>query len=226
MVRNSSPANDYDVEDGRPTLAGFTVTGVSGIALTNAAVTAAISIEKGQLKFNPGNLFDGLSDGQHATITISYTAVDSEQGSATGTFTLTVNGVTDLNQVIGTSGADALNGSNGADNIVAGDGNDRIYTRDGDDIVDAGAGDDYVYAGAGNKTIHAGDGNDIVFDFKATGADHDVVQIDASKIADFATLMNAVTDSAGGAQHYDDRSMLTLAGVKKSALVVDDFHFA
>lgn len=48
-------ANDYDVEDGRPTLAGFTVTGVSGIALTNAAATAAFSIENGQLKFNPGN---------------------------------------------------------------------------------------------------------------------------------------------------------------------------
>jgi VCBS repeat-containing protein len=295
--------NDTDVEDGSPSLTGFHVTGVDGISLTNDQVSSAFSMVNGQLQFNPGSLFDSLNDGQHATVSISYTAEDTGHASTTGQFTLTVNGVTDANVINGTDGADTLTGTNGVDRINAGDGNDNIYSGAGDDIIDAGKGDDYVFAAAGNKTVDggegndylfggasnsvlnggtgndhitggagnetinggegndtlmggagndvitggqgndllyggagsdtfvfkAGDGHDTVFDFQATGASHDVVQLDSHVFADFNALMQsgAVHDVAGGVHiDYADGSSMALAGVMKASLTVDDFRFA
>jgi VCBS repeat-containing protein len=156
-------ANDTDVENGHPSLTGFHVTGVSGIALNPDAVSAAFSIVDGQLKYNPGMLFDGLNDGQHATVSISYTAEDSDHAQTTGQFVLTVNGVTDVQVITGTNQADTLLGGSGADNISAGDGDDTIYTGDGVDTVDGGKGSDFVFAGNGVKTINGGDGDDYLF---------------------------------------------------------------
>jgi VCBS repeat-containing protein len=295
--------NDTDVEDGSPSLTGFHVTGVDGISLTNDQVSSAFSIVNGLLQYNPGSLFDSLNDGQHATVSISYTAEDTGHASTTGQFTLTVNGVTDANVINGTDGADTLTGTSGVDQINAGDGNDNIYSGAGDDVIDAGKGDDYVFAAAGNKTVDGGDGNDYlfggtgnsvlnggtgndhitggagnetinggdgndtlmggagndiitggqgndllyggagsdtfvfkagdghdtVFDFQATGAAHDVVQLDSHVFADFAALMQsgAVHDVAGGVHiDYADGSSMALAGVMKASLTVDDFRFA
>jgi Ca2+-binding RTX toxin-like protein len=155
--------NDTDVDDGAPSLTGFHVTGVDGIALTPEQVSSAFSIVNGQLQYTPGSLFDSLNDGQHATVSISYTAEDSGHASTSGQFTLTVNGVTDVNVINGTDDADSLTGTGGIDQINAGDGNDNIYSGAGDDIIDAGKGDDYVFAAAGNKTVDGGDGNDYLF---------------------------------------------------------------
>jgi Ca2+-binding RTX toxin-like protein len=156
-------ANDTDVEDGKPSLTDFHVAGVDGIALTPEQVSSAFSIVDGQLKFDPGSLFDSLNDGQHATVSISYTAEDSDHAPTTGTFTLTIDGQTDFNTINGTDNADTLTGTDGVDHINAGDGNDNIYSGGGDDVIDAGKGDDYVFAAAGNKTVDGGDGNDYIF---------------------------------------------------------------
>lgn len=297
--------NDTDVEDGMPHLSGFSVTGVDGINLSNDAATSAFHIgADGQLQFDGGNLFGDLNDGDHATVTISYTAEDNNGGHTTGEFTLTVDGVTDLNQIEGDSGANNLFDTVGNDHIVGGDGGDNIFSLSGSDVVDAGdggdnifayfgngtvvnagAGDDNVFGGTGNSVLNgdngndiivggvgnevinggagndmlmgnagndvlaggqgndqlfggmgsdtfvfkAGDGKDTVFDFQASGHSHDVIELDSHAFADFAALMQsgAVHDAAGGAQiEYADGSSLTLVGVTKASLKVDDFHFA
>ncbi len=297
-------SNDTDVEDGMPHLSGFTVTGVDGIDLSNDAVAAAFHIgADGQLQFDGGDLFGDLNDGDHATVTISYTAEDNNGGHSTGEFVLTVDGVTDLNPIEGGNGSDVLFDTCGDDHISGGDGSDNIFTSSGADIVDAGNGNDNVFAYTGNATVNggagndnlfggigdtvlngdngndtiiggsgkeainggagndtlmgnagndvlaggqgndqlfggtgsdtfvfkAGDGKDTVFDFQAAGASHDVIELDSHAFADFNALMQsgAVHDAAGGAQiEYADGSLLTLMGVSKASLKVDDFHFA
>ncbi len=294
-------ANDTDVEDGHPVLSGFTVTGVDGINLSNDAASAAFHIVDGKLQFDGGDIFGALNDNDHATITISYTAEDSDGAQTPGEFVLTVDGVTDLNPINGTGGPDILSDTKGNDHIVAGNGNDIISTTSGSDIVDAGAGNDVVTAKTGNATVNGGDGNDMlsggvgntvlngdagndtivggsgsevldggkgndtiianggndrviggqgndqlfggagvdtfvfkpsdghdtVFDFQASGSSHDVVEVDAQSFADFKALMSAVHDTASGAQlQYADGSSLTLSGVDKAHLTVNDFHFA
>jgi Ca2+-binding RTX toxin-like protein len=101
----------------------------------------------------------------------------------------------------------------------------------GNDIITGGQGNDLLYGGAGSDTFvfKAGDGHDTVFDFQATGASHDVVQLDSHVFADFAALMQsgAVHDVAGGVHiDYADGSSMALAGVVKASLTVDDFRFA
>ena len=152
--------NDTDVEDGHPALSGFSVTGVDGIDLSNDAASAAFSIVDGKLQFDGGDIFGALNDGDHATVTIDYTAQDSAGAQTHGQFVLTVDGVTDLNPINGTSGSDVLFDTKGDDHIVAGDGNDIISTMSGSDVVDAGAGNDVVTAVSGNATVNGGDGND------------------------------------------------------------------
>ncbi|WKA26142.1 choice-of-anchor I family protein [Bradyrhizobium roseum] len=262
-------ANDTDVEDGvPPTLTAFEVTGVSGINLSNASAQSAFSInQSGQLHFNPGNLFDGLNNGENASVTIRYTAQDSAHASSTGIFTLTVAGETDANVINGTNGANLLFGTGGVDLINARGSADFVFAEGGDDIVNAGDGNDFVsggagkdilrgeagrdslsgdngndtlvggqgndllYGGQGNDTFvfQRGDGRDTVFDFKSGAGSDDVIQLDAAAFADFNALMQsgAVTNTLIGAEiEYADGSSITVVGVSKNTLTVDDFRFA
>lgn len=265
--------NDTDIEGDLPlSLTAFQVTGVNGIALSNAQAQSAFSIApNGQLQFNPGNLFDGLNDGENATVSINYTVKDSLQAPSTGTFTLTVTGETDANVINGTNGANLIFGTNGVDLINARGGGDFIFAQGGNDIVNAGEGNDFIFGGSGNDTLNgnsgrdtifgdegndtidggagndllyggagtdtfifefnaSGNGRDLVFDFRAgSGSDHDILQLDQSIFADFAALQasSAFRDTAIGAQvEYNDGSSITLIGVNKSNLTVDDFRFA
>ncbi|WP_035726294.1 choice-of-anchor I family protein [Bradyrhizobium murdochi] len=266
-------ANDTDVEGNLPlSLAAFEVTGVDGINLTNAQAQSAFSIAPdGRLQFTPGSLFDGLNDGQNATISIRYTAADNLNAQSTGTFTLTVTGETDANVINGTNGTNLLLGTDGVDLINARGGVDFVLAQGGNDIVHGGEGKDYVFGGAGNDTLNGnggrdnllgedgddilnggggndllnggsgrdtfvfqfssdGAGRDTVFDFRAgSGPDHDVVQLDQSKFAYFNALMasSALHDTQIGVEiSYDDGSSITLVGVNKASLTVDDFKFA
>jgi VCBS repeat-containing protein len=295
-------ANDTDVDDGHPSLVGFHIDGVDGINLSTEDAAKAFKIVDGKLQFTGGDIFGSLNDGDHATVTISYTAEDSHGAPTTGEFTLTVDGVTDMHLINGTNKSDVIFDTNADDHITAGNGADVISTSAGSDIVDAGAGNDAVTALTGNATVNGGDGNDTiiggsgntvlngdsgndtiiggtgnevlnggdgndtlisnggkdtliggkgnntlfagtnsdtfvfkpgdghdtVLGFKAgNGATHDVVEVDQHAFANFDALMAAVHDTAAGAQlQYTDGSTLTLSGVTKAHLTVDDFHFA
>ncbi|UPJ51762.1 choice-of-anchor I family protein [Bradyrhizobium sp. 200] len=262
-------ANDSDVEDGvPPTLTAFEVTGVSGINLSNAAAQSAFSInQSGQLQFNPGNLFDGLNDGESATVSIRYTAQDSAHAPSTGNFTLTVAGETDANVINGTNGSNLLFGTEGVDLVNARGSADIVFGQGGDDIVNAGAGNDFLFGGAGKDILRGeagrdilfgengndtlaggqgadqlfggqgndtfvfqrGDGRDTVFDFQSGAGSDDVIQLDAAAFADFNALMQsgAVSNTQIGTEiQYTDGSSITLVGVNKATLTVDDFRFA
>jgi Ca2+-binding RTX toxin-like protein len=262
-------ANDSDVEDGvPPTLTAFEVTGVSGINLSNATAQSAFTInQSGQLQFSPGNLFDGLNDGENATVSIRYTAQDSAHAPSTGNFTLTVTGETDANVINGTNASNLLFGTEGVDLINARGSVDFVFAQGGNDIVNGGAGNDIVFGGSGNDTLRGeagrdtlfgengndtlaggqgndtlsggqgndtfvfqrGDGRDLVLDFQSGAGSDDVIQLDASVFADFNALMQsgAVSNTQIGAEiHYNDGSSITLVGVNKATLTVDDFRFA
>lgn len=262
-------ANDTDVEDGvPPILTGFQVTGVSGINLTPANAQSAFAIDQnGQLKFTPGNLFDGLNTGENATVSISYTVKDSAQATSTGNFTLTVNGETDANVINGTNGTNLLFGTDGIDLINAKSGGDFVFAAGGADVVNGGAGNDFLFGGSGGDTLRGeagrdtlsgddgndvlaggagndllyggqgndtfvfqfGDGRDLVFDFKAGAGSDDTIQLDQGVFADFNALMQsgAVQNTQIGAEiAYADGSSITLLGVNKTNLTVDDFRFA
>jgi VCBS repeat-containing protein len=262
-------ANDFDVEDGvPPTLSAFEVTGVSGINLSNATAQSAFTInQSGQLQFSPGNLFDGLNDGENATVSIRYTAEDSAHAASTGTFTLTVTGETDANVINGTNRSNLLFGTEGVDLINGRGAADFIFGQGGNDIVNAGAGNDIVFGGAGRDILRGeagrdtlfgddgndtlvggqdndqlfggegndtfvfqqGDGRDLVLDFHAGAGSDDVVQLDAAAFADFNALMQsgAVHDTSIGTEiAYNNGSSITLIGVNKATLTVDDFRFA
>lgn len=128
------------------------------------------------------------------------------------------------------SGADFVFGGAGNDVIYGGAGNDTLMGDAGDDILAGGAGNDLLYGGAGNDTFvfSQGDGRDIVFDFKAGAGTPDVIELQRSTFADFAALMQSgVTNTIIGAQiSYGDGSTMTLVGVHKADLSVDDFRFA
>ncbi|MEH2513815.1 Ca2+-binding RTX toxin-like protein [Nitrobacteraceae bacterium AZCC 1564] len=154
--------NDTDVEDGTPHLTGFTVTGVDGVNVGLDAATSAFHIVDGQLVFTGGDIFGALNDGEHATVTINYTAADNDGGQSVGQFVLTIDGQTDRHPITGTNGADVLSDTTGADHISAGAGNDIIFSSFGDDIIDAGTGNDTVMTQTGDKIVNGGDGNDTI----------------------------------------------------------------
>jgi VCBS repeat-containing protein len=142
--------------------------------------------------------------------------------------------------VFGQSGNDIVNAGNGNDFVFGGAGNDTLngqagrdtlFGDSGNDILVGGQGNDLLYGGAGNDTFvfHQGDGRDIVFDFSAGAASDDVLQLDHAVFADFNALMQsgAVSNTLIGAEiAYADGSSVTLLGVSKASLTVDDFRFA
>ncbi len=150
----------------------------------------------------------------------------------------TVNGGDGNDSIIGGSGNTVLNGDNGNDTITGGSGsevmnggagNDTLISNGGNDILAGGQGNDLLIGGTGSDTFvfKPGDGQDTVANFKAAGTAHDMIEVDTHAFADFDALMAAVHDTATGAQlQYTDGSTLTLSGVTKAHLTVDDFKFA
>lgn len=181
-------ANDLDVDGDILSLSGFAVVGVEGIALDKDAAKAAFSIDaSGKLAFDGKGLFDGLTEGETAKLTLSYTVSDGHGGTATGQFTLTVDGEGKaLDVVSGTAGSDMLFATDTGAAIDAGGGNDYVFGGKAGDVVEAGAGNDYVFGNGGNDVIHGGYGHDTLFggdgdDILAGGAGNDRMNGGAGK---------------------------------------------
>jgi glycerophosphoryl diester phosphodiesterase len=135
------------------------------------------------------------------------------------------------NTVSGGEGNDNLFGGAGSSTLKGDAGNDTINGGLGNERIDGGAGNDSLLGGGGSDTFvfKTGYGHDTVYDFQAQGTGHDVIELDHNVFANFDALMasGAVHDAAGGVDiTYQDGSTLTLSGVTKASLKVDDFHFA
>ena len=106
-----------------------------------------------------------------------------------------------------------------------------MFGDNGNDTLVGGRGNDLLYGGEGNDTFvfQRGDGRDLVLDFQSGAGSDDVIQLDAAAFADFNALMQsgAVSNTQIGTEiEYGDGSSITLVGVNKNTLTVDDFRFA
>ncbi|XSC45562.1 Ig-like domain-containing protein [Bradyrhizobium sp. RDT10] len=129
------------------------------------------------------------------------------------------------------AGNDFVFGGSGKDILRGEAGRDILFGENGNDTLAGGQGNDQLFGGQGNDTFvfQRGDGRDLVFDFQSGAGSDDVIQLDAAAFADFNALMQsgAVSNTQIGTEiGYSDGSSITLVGVDKATLTVDDFRFA
>ncbi|MBM6593038.1 calcium-binding protein [Microvirga pudoricolor] len=150
--------------------------------------------------------------------------------------------------VKGDAGNDSLWGEEGNDTIIGGTGNDYLRGGDGNDYLDMDAG-----AAAGADTLDGGYGDDILIgdgvgsvliggwgrdtyhirpwakttiaDFAAGPDDYEKIIVYKSVFADYAALMSTAYQSGGGTVIAKGEFSLTLSGVNKSTLHLNDFVF-
>lgn len=93
------------------------------------------------------------------------------------------------------SNFEGLVATDAKDTLFGGDGGEVIYALGGDDRIVGGGGDDRLHGGAGVDwfAFDSASGSDLIMDFNALGADHDVIAIqknlNGSGIVDFASLL-------------------------------------
>jgi Ca2+-binding RTX toxin-like protein len=97
------------------------------------------------------------------TVTLDGAANDGEAGEKDNVYS-------DVDVIVGGSGADTLTGSGwtndlyggpGDDTLHGGGGNDRLFGQDGRDTLDGGSGNDTLDGGAGGDSVQGGSGSDV-----------------------------------------------------------------
>ncbi len=174
--------NDTDVDDDNVlTLSAISLGSVTGLGtLTDGeldAIAADFSIFDNELVFAPPaglpsgveSVYDRLSAGESAVLTIGYTVMDEFGASSMATFTLTINGAAEASTgtaasdtIIGTTLDDMISGLAGADTLLGEGGDDFILGGASADTVFGGVGDDSLFGEAGNDLLLGGDGDDII----------------------------------------------------------------
>jgi Ca2+-binding RTX toxin-like protein len=120
-----------------------------------------------------------IDKGATTQMTITYDLSDGMGGTATGSLTVTVTGVSEPGDPItgtnkddtlvgtevaetisGGKGDDRLLGKGGEDSLIGGVGDDILYGNDGDDEIDGDLGDDILRGNGGNDLLNGGGGND------------------------------------------------------------------
>lgn len=140
----------------------------------------------------------------------------------------TLSGGSGNDTLIAGDKGDTLSGGSGDDRLNGGAGNDTISGGSGRDVITGGAGDDVLTGGSGqdNFVFGAGSGRDRITDFKASGADHDLISFD-HVFADFAAAMASARQvGADVVFTIDDHTSLTLAQTQIGSLSADDFRFS
>jgi Ca2+-binding RTX toxin-like protein len=124
--------------------------------------------------------------------------------------------------VLGSSGADRIGGSNARDQLYGGDGADQIAGRGGNDILYGGFGDDTLSGGAGNDFFIIGPGRDTVLDW--TEGD----KLSLIKYANPAgvTIRQSELDTIVTQPRTGDDYVIVLKNVKANTIsIADDFFF-
>jgi Ca2+-binding RTX toxin-like protein len=88
-----------------------------------------------------------------------------------GLTSLTVNGGSAGDRLVGGDGADQINGGTGADSLGGGGGADQINGGDENDIIEAGGDDDRIVGGTGGDTLIADSGDDAIVWNNGDGTD-------------------------------------------------------
>ena len=132
-----------------------------------------IDASTGELKVADDAQLDFETQASHS-VTVEVT--DSAGASYSESFSIDL---IDVNEVLGTNGADnvsgtqladVINGLSGDDRISGGQGDDSIHGGAGNDSLSGDAGDDQIFGGDGNDRLSGGDGEDLLIG----GAGNDV----------------------------------------------------
>jgi Ca2+-binding RTX toxin-like protein len=162
----------------------FFATNEIRLAGTALHLTGVENLKGGALndtfRFDFASQLAGTIDGGGGNDTLDYSQLTSgvTVNLATGTASKT-GVVSNIENVLGTAGADSLAG-NAADNILVGnDGNDILSGGGGNDILVGGAGNDLLNGGSGRDLLIGGAGTD-----NANGGDDDDIVIGAGTVFD------------------------------------------
>ncbi|WP_057461214.1 FG-GAP-like repeat-containing protein [Pseudovibrio sp. POLY-S9] len=116
------------------------------------------------------------------------------------------------------------------DDVIRGNALDnRLWGNDGKDELNGRQGDDTLTGGSDSDTfvfdIRAF-GHDEITDFATGAGSDDIISIDTELFADFTSVLAATNDVGGDTViKLDDENSITLKGVSKTDLHVDDFQF-
>jgi Ca2+-binding RTX toxin-like protein len=230
--------------DGKLIASAATLNGFSTILAQHQLLPAD---EKFELQLSHGGTFTwhGSSTAEYGSLTGSG-GKDILDFSAAGNEWL-IHGGGGRDQIVGTEFSDSISGGDGADVINSGAGNDQDYGGAGNDRIDAGEGDDFIDGGDGNDILIAmqgindlkgGSGGDTfvfgdstratIYDFDATGSDHDVIDLSQSQqISNFGHLMEhakSFTEGTGVTLTFGS-THIEIEGASKGDLQPADFLF-
>lgn len=172
-----------------------------------------------------GGLGPDVLDGGSGTDTASYAGapagVTASLGQSSGnTGEAAGDTYTSVENLTGSAFADTLTGDGNANTIDGGGSND---------VITGNGGNDFLFGSAGNDmfVFQAGFGDDTIGDFEAGAAVGDVIEIDSSLFADFATVQaHAQQIGTDTVIAYDANNTITLSGVNLASLNSNDFQFA
>ncbi len=155
-------ANDIDVDGNAKTIIAIDTNGTAGgvtLNTQNRTITYSADADK----------FDLLVSGDTTVDSFKYTLQGSSGETAIATVTISVRGINDginllgtvkADKLSGTSGEDRIKGDNGNDTIDGGEGADNVFGDNGDDILNGGNSIDNLFGGNGNDNLNGGNGND------------------------------------------------------------------
>ena len=137
-----------------------------------------------------GAMLNGFLDGQAGTDTLDYSAWTSG---------MTVNLLANPGAQYPGSAQGILNGVINVENLVGGSGNDTLSGDNGDNVINGGPGDDILSGGAGNDTYLFNNnwGSDVVYENANGGQD----TLNFSQVSsDLLIVFGSVTVTSGGNQ--------------------------
>lgn len=173
-VWNNGDANDRD-EGG----AGTDEVEVNGAPTAGDEFTAKPDAgEPGTVLFERTNLVKFEIEVQAERLTVNglggpdhFTPDPEAPTGLAGLTSLTLNGGSAGDRLVGGDGADQINGGTGADTLGGGEGADQINGGDENDIIEAGGGDDRIVGGTGEDVLHADAGDDAIVWNNGDGTD-------------------------------------------------------
>ncbi|NET16682.1 MAG: tandem-95 repeat protein, partial [Okeania sp. SIO1H6] len=220
--------NDTDVNGDILTVTE--VDGVAGNVGTQITLTSGALLTlnaDGSYSYDPNGQFESLNDGDKATDSFSYTISDGTL-TDTATVNVTIDGLDEPLNLVGTNQKDTLIGGASNDTISGGNGADELFGGGGDDILGGKGkdkGPDILNGGTGNDTLTGGNGPDVFVFAEGDGTD---------TITDFSTP--DVIGLTGGLSFADlsfsgsdiivtstSEVLATLTGVDATTLTSSDF---
>ncbi len=159
------------------------------------------------------------------TLSFSWIETGVSVSLATGSSSIFANGVSQIENVVGTLFDDFIEGNN-SDNILIGlAGNDQIVGLNGNDILIGGAGNDLLYGGAGRDLLLGGTGSDWLYgglgdDIVIAGTSNlYAIEADDTHSIDFVAL-NAIMAEWSSNRSYTQRINRLRSGVGQGNSIV------